>query len=134
MQVNNIRRRPHVLLAACGSVAAVKFRNLCNGFSEWAEVRAVATRTALFFIDGAPLPKNISLYMDEDDWMNWGKIGDNVLHIQLCSWADIMVIAPLSANTLGKVILCVFSSFLYNCPFRLTLQTKRINEVPTKFT
>ncbi|CAK9330279.1 unnamed protein product [Citrullus colocynthis] len=103
MQVNNAQRRPHILLVACGSVAAVKFRTLCHGFSEWAEVRAVATNAALFFIDQASLPKNVFLYIDDDDWSNWRKIGDNVLHIQLCNWADIMVIAPLSANTLGKL-------------------------------
>ncbi len=30
-------------------------------------------------------------------------MGDEVLHIELRRWADILVIAPLSANTLAKV-------------------------------
>ncbi|KGN63503.1 probable phosphopantothenoylcysteine decarboxylase [Cucumis sativus] len=103
MQVSNRQRKPRVLLAACGSVAALKFRTICQCFSEWADVRAVATRAALFFIDRQALPKNVFLYIDDDDWSSWKKIGDNVLHIHLCNWADIMVIAPLSANTLGKI-------------------------------
>ncbi len=40
---------------------------------------------------------------DEDDWRSWKTVGDDVLHIELRRWADIMVIAPLSANTLAKV-------------------------------
>ena len=103
MQVNIAPRKPRILLAASGSVAAIKFGNLCHSFSEWAEVRAVATRASLHFIDRASLPKDLILYTDEDEWSSWNKIGDNVLHIELRRWADIMVIAPLSANTLGKV-------------------------------
>lgn len=96
-------RKPRILLAASGSVAAIKFGNLCHCFSEWAEVKAVATRPSLHFIDRAALPKDVVLYTDEDEWSSWNKIGDTVLHIELRRWADIMVIAPLSANTLGKV-------------------------------
>ncbi|KAL3845603.1 hypothetical protein ACJIZ3_003006 [Penstemon smallii] len=96
-------RKPRILLAASGSVAAIKFATLCQCFSEWAEVRAVATNASLHFIDVKALPRNVPLYTDEDEWANWSKIGDYVLHIELCKWADMMVIAPLSANTLGKM-------------------------------
>ncbi|KAA0057780.1 putative phosphopantothenoylcysteine decarboxylase [Cucumis melo var. makuwa] len=124
MQVNNWQRRPRILLAACGSVAALKFRTICQCFSEWADVRAVATRAALFFIDRQSLPKNVFLYNDDDDWSSWRKIGDECLHIHLCNWADIMVIAPLSANTLGKIagglcdnlLTCIVRAWDYNKP------------------
>lgn len=98
-------RKPHILLAASGSVAAIKFANLCHCFCEWAEVKAVVTKASLHFIDRTELPKELILYTDEDEWSTWTKIGDGVLHIELRRWADIMVIAPLSANTLGKVIM-----------------------------
>ena len=39
---------------------------------------------------------------DEDDWRSWRAVGDEVLHIELRRWADAVVIAPLSANTLAK--------------------------------
>ncbi len=39
----------------------------------------------------------------EDEWKGWHRIGDPVLHIDLRNWADIMVVAPLSANTLAKI-------------------------------
>ncbi|KAL2928299.1 Phosphopantothenoylcysteine decarboxylase, partial [Bienertia sinuspersici] len=102
VQTNTTPRRPRILLAASGSVAAIKFGNLCHCFSEWAEVKAVATKSALHFIDTLTIPEDVTFYTDEDEWSSWSKIGDNVLHIELRKWADIMVIAPLSANTLGK--------------------------------
>jgi phosphopantothenoylcysteine decarboxylase len=59
--------------------------------------------SSLNFIDRSSLPSDIVLYTDDDEWSTWKKIGDEVLHIELRKWADIMVIAPLSANTLAKV-------------------------------
>lgn len=102
------RTKPRILLATTGSVAAIKFGILCHSFSEWGEVKAVATKSSLHFIDRTTLPREVTLYTDEDEWSSWKKIGDEVLHIELRRWADIMVIAPLSANTLGKV-----RNFLY---------------------
>ncbi|KAI4316416.1 hypothetical protein L6164_024397 [Bauhinia variegata] len=122
--VNAAPRKPRILLAASGSVAAVKFANLCHCFSEWAEVRAVATRASLHFIDRSSIPKDVILYTDEDEWSSWKKLGDSVLHIELRRWADIMIIAPLSANTLGKIagglcdnlLTCVVRAWDYNKP------------------
>ncbi|KAJ9140793.1 hypothetical protein P3X46_031396 [Hevea brasiliensis] len=124
VQENAAHRKPRILLAASGSVAAIKFGNLCHCFSEWAEVKAVGTRASLHFIDRASLPKDVVLYTDEDEWSSWNKIGDTVLHIELRRWADIMVIAPLSANTLGKIagglcdnlLTCIVRAWDYNKP------------------
>lgn len=33
----------------------------------------------------------------------WKKIGDPVLHIELRNWADVILIAPLDANTVAKI-------------------------------
>lgn len=40
---------------------------------------------------------------DEEEWHEWEKKGDPVLHIELRKWADLLVVAPLSANTLAKL-------------------------------
>ena len=48
-------------------------------------------------------PKNGCIYTDDDEWNSWKKRGDPVLHIQLKDWADVVLIAPLSANTLAKI-------------------------------
>lgn len=98
-----VSRKPRIILAASGSVAAIKFGILADSLSDWAEVRAVATKSSLHFIDPKGLPASVKLYTDDDEWSTWSKIGDNVLHIELRKWADAMLIAPLSANTLAKV-------------------------------
>jgi len=47
---------------------------------------------------------NIILHSEADDeWKGWTELGDPVLHIQLRDWADMLLIAPLSAHTLGKI-------------------------------
>ncbi|XP_009592930.1 phosphopantothenoylcysteine decarboxylase HAL3 [Nicotiana tabacum] len=124
VQINNAPRRPRILLAASGSVAAIKFASLCRSFTDWAEVKAVATKASLHFIDKASLPEDVILYTDEDEWSTWTKIGDSVLHIELRRWADIMIIAPLSANTLGKIagglcdnlLTCIVRAWDYDKP------------------
>ncbi|KAM2329817.1 hypothetical protein ACFX1X_020727 [Malus domestica] len=57
---NDAMRKPRILLAATGSVVVLKFVNLCQIFSRWVEVKAVATRVSLCFIDQASLPKDVS--------------------------------------------------------------------------
>ena len=44
-----------------------------------------------------------TIFRDTDEWSNWSIMGDPVLHIVLRNWADIGLIAPLDANTLGKM-------------------------------
>ncbi|XP_072960409.1 phosphopantothenoylcysteine decarboxylase-like [Typha angustifolia] len=116
--------KPRVLLAASGSVAAIKFECLCRIFSEWAEVRAVATKSSLHFLDKTTFPRDVIFYTDDDEWSSWKKIGDEVLHIELRKWADLMVIAPLSANTLAKIagglcdnlLTCIVRAWDYSKP------------------
>ncbi|XP_041978851.1 phosphopantothenoylcysteine decarboxylase isoform X2 [Aricia agestis] len=40
---------------------------------------------------------------DSTEWSAWQKRGDPVVHIELGKWADLLVIAPLDANTLAKI-------------------------------
>lgn len=47
----------------------------------------------------------------------WQKRGDPVLHIELRRWADVLVIAPLDANTLAKLA-CGLSDNLLTCVVR----------------
>ncbi|KAJ6260356.1 hypothetical protein Dda_4582 [Drechslerella dactyloides] len=34
----------------------------------------------------------------------WTRVGDPILHIELRRWADILLVAPLSANSLAKIV------------------------------
>ncbi|KAG0490552.1 hypothetical protein HPP92_007415 [Vanilla planifolia] len=116
--------KPRIIIAASGSVAAIKFEILCRCFTEWAEVKAVVTKSALHFIDKASLPNDVTVYTDEDEWSTWKKLSDGVLHIELRKWADAMIIAPLSANTLAKIagglcdnlLTCIIRAWDYSKP------------------
>jgi phosphopantothenoylcysteine decarboxylase len=43
------------------------------------------------------------MYTDaSDEWREWKVLGDPVMHIRLRSWADLLLVAPLSAHSLAK--------------------------------
>ena len=92
-----------ILLGVTGSVAAIKVPALFDALrSQGHEVRIVATMAATYFFDPAPLRPHLSL--DEDEWPGERYArGDAVLHIELRRWADVLLVAPLDANTLAKL-------------------------------
>lgn len=89
-----------ILLGITGSIAAYKSVFLIRLLvSAGAEVRVIMTPAAKDFISPltvATLSKNkvLSQLADEDTWAN---------HVMLGRWADVMLIAPLSCNTLAKM-------------------------------
>ncbi|OMJ25070.1 Phosphopantothenoylcysteine decarboxylase [Smittium culicis] len=100
----------NILLGLTGSVATIKLNDLVtdlnHAFSKKGlriSIRVVATKAALFFLDTIPKSTEYELYTDADEWSAWHKKGDPVIHIELRKWADIMLIAPLDANTLAKL-------------------------------
>lgn len=98
------KRRPRILIGVTGSVAAVKVPYLVKDLGQFADVRVIATDSALRFLTcEAPLPDCITLLGNEDEWRQWQNIGDEVMHIELRRWADVLLVAPLSANSLAKL-------------------------------
>jgi len=105
----------NVLLGVTGSVAAIKTPELFAGLRRRGhQVKAVATQAALYFFDPVALnPSRVErdpnlVVVDEDEWPghNHGRRydrRDEVLHIELRRWADLLLIAPLGANTLAKL-------------------------------
>lgn len=89
-----------ILLGITGSIAAYKAILLVRQFiKEGAEVKIVMTPSAKDFVTPLTLstlsknPVLIDLF-DENSWAN---------HVMLGRWADVMLIAPLSCNTLSKM-------------------------------
>src|SRR5262249_40126548 len=108
----------NVLLGVTGSVAAVRVPALYAQLKERGHrVKAVATPASLYFFDPAALDpagparpgRNRDVVVrDEDEWPgrdegHLHQLGDPVTHIELRRWADLLVIAPLDANTLAKL-------------------------------
>lgn len=108
-----------ILLAVTGSVAAIKVPELYQSLrDEGHDVRIVATEPALYFFSAEDLGGVGVLYRDADEWPRGGwSRGDPVLHIAFRDWAEVLVVAPLDANTLGKFALGLCDNFL-TCVYR----------------
>ncbi|QRV81890.1 Flavoprotein [Ceratobasidium sp. AG-Ba] len=82
----------HVLLVATGSVASIKVPLIVEKLLTYDKVlvEVIATKAALNFVSKTSVEA-------------WDKIGDPILHIELRRWADVILVAPCSANTLAKI-------------------------------
>ena len=111
-------RTVKVLIGVTGSVAAIKIPELCekllraqNCKVQVNEIAVVPTEKALHFFQSDELcpfkwnleNKIVKLWRDEDEWSQWNGRGDPVLHIELGKWADVLILAPLDANTMAKI-------------------------------
>ena len=107
-----------ILLGVTGSVAAMRTPALYEELKRAAhEIKIVATHASLYFFDpmqidpvSGPRPQRNRevIILDEDEWpgRSAGRIyerNEPVLHIELRRWADLLLIAPLDANTLAKL-------------------------------
>lgn len=108
----------NVLLGVTGSVAALKTPLIYERLKAAGHrVKVVATQAALYFFNPAALdPLNPAkpernpavVVLDEDEWPGRADgrryaRGDEVTHIELRRWAELLLIAPLDANTLAKL-------------------------------
>ncbi|KAI9321309.1 flavoprotein [Dichotomocladium elegans] len=93
----------NILIGATGSVASIKIPELVNLFAQVpnVSVKVVPTKAAHFFFANEQLEAEVCT--DDQEWAIWAKKSDPVLHIELRNWADILVVAPLDANTLAKI-------------------------------
>jgi phosphopantothenoylcysteine decarboxylase len=107
-----------IVLGVTASVAAIKVTEIVGDMiSSHHEVKLVSTRNSLHFYDPIEIAnkfKNssslLAIVSDGDEWIGSGtnhryQRGDEILHIELRRWADILVVAPMDANTLGKFAL-----------------------------
>ncbi|OXU31487.1 phosphopantothenoylcysteine decarboxylase [Nasonia vitripennis] len=93
-----------VLVGCTGSVATIKLPQLVQKlWQRNIEVRVVVTERAKHFLKEAELPAGCQVLSDTVEWAAWQDRGDPVLHIDLAKWADVFLLAPLDANTLGKL-------------------------------
>ncbi len=89
------------------------------------QVEVVATDASLSFYDHTDIERSgVRVWRNEDEWGPYVrhsasqntserhlklslygvyKVGDPILHIELRRWADAVLIAPCSANTLSKI-------------------------------
>src|SRR5690625_1470716 len=97
----SILNRKKILLAVTAGIAAYKAAFLVRLLiKKGADVKVITTPDALEFVTPltlATLSKNSvewEFYNDKGDWNN---------HVDLGLWADYMIIAPATANTMSKI-------------------------------
>lgn len=94
-----------IILGISGGIAAYKTASLVRLFiKSGAQVRVVMTPAAKDFITPLTLstlsknPVYSSFYNEEDENAVWNN------HVELALWADLLLIAPATANTLSKMV------------------------------
>jgi phosphopantothenoylcysteine decarboxylase / phosphopantothenate---cysteine ligase len=98
-----------ILIAITGSIAAYKIPELCRLFiKQGAEVQVMMTPSAKDFVSDLVLAtltrKKVLIHMfDEATWSN---------HVMLGRWADCILIAPASCNTIAKLSNGICDNFL----------------------
>jgi phosphopantothenoylcysteine decarboxylase/phosphopantothenate--cysteine ligase len=119
-----ILKDKNLLLGVTGSIAAYKAADLASKLAqEGAHVDVILTRSALQFITPLTFQSVTGrrAYTDED---LWGREG-HVRHIGLGKAADLLAIAPLSANTMAKLAhgiadnLLTVTALAASCPLLL---------------
>lgn len=101
----SVLRGKKILLGISGGIAAYKTAHLVRLFiKSGAEVQVVMTSSAKDFITpltlGTLSKKEVfsAFYEPEDENAKWNN------HVELALWADVMLIAPATANTMSKMV------------------------------
>ncbi|RUT08964.1 phosphopantothenate synthase [Dulcicalothrix desertica PCC 7102] len=114
-----------VLIGVGGGIAAYKVCEVVSTlFKQGIEIRVILTNSAQQFVTPltfATLSRHRA-YTDDDFWLSYNP---RPLHIELGEWADIFLIAPLTANTTAKLAQGMADNLLTNtvlaskCPILL---------------
>ncbi|XP_045448024.1 phosphopantothenoylcysteine decarboxylase [Melitaea cinxia] len=110
----------NVLIGITGSVAAIKLPILIKSILDLNKkdqkydfkVKVICTERSKHFIKENEIKDFSCLHDDAFEWSSWQGRGDPVVHIDLGKWANMMVIAPLDANSLAKISLGICDNLL----------------------
>ena len=101
----------HIILGITGSIAAYKAAMLCRLLvKEGAEVRVIMTPLAKQFITPLTMA-TLSKHPILVDFFN-PENGEWNSHVSLGEWADLLLIAPATANTLAKMVTGIADNLL----------------------
>src|SRR5574344_162793 len=111
-------KNKNILIGITGGIAAYKICELIRMFKrEEANVKVITTKNALNFVTKVTLQ---SLSQNDVATEQFEIEDFKPEHISLADWADILVIAPLSANTLSKFATGICDNLLTSvaCAFK----------------
>ena len=61
------------------------------------------TERSKHFVNIQEIAGIAEVFSDQSEWHISKGMGETSLHVELVQWADIFIISPLDANTLGKI-------------------------------
>lgn len=103
-------KNKNILLGVTGGIAAYKVLDLCSRLNKkGANLKIIMTKSACEFINPLSFETmgRCKVYTDLFEGHH-----EEVHHIELAKWADIMLIAPASANTIAKMANGIADNFL----------------------
>ena len=102
MQKNENHNGPRILLGVTGGIAAYKSLDLVRRLRErGAEVQVVLTQSAKTFISPSAFQAVSGRRVRDDLWDEAAEAAMG--HIELARWADLVLIAPATANIMGSL-------------------------------
>ncbi len=94
-----MENKKNILLCVSGGIAAYKAIDLCSRlYKAGFEVRTILTKNACEFV----APINFSAISHNSVHTSLFEDSDPIPHISLADWADLVVVAPATANILAK--------------------------------
>jgi phosphopantothenoylcysteine decarboxylase/phosphopantothenate--cysteine ligase len=99
--MNNLSQRK-ILLIICGGISAYKSLELIRLFKkEDAEIKTILTKSAKEFVT----PLSVASLSQEKVYDDLFNVEDEakIDHISLSRWADVILVAPITANTISKL-------------------------------
>lgn len=129
-----------IVLGVTGGIAAYKAPGICSLLrKQGAKVKVVMTKAATEFV--SPLTfRTMTDNLVYTDMFNDHTVIAEVDHIELAKWADIIVIAPASGNTIAKIAYGIADNLLtsmmlaYRCPVIIVpaMNTYMLNNPATR--
>jgi phosphopantothenoylcysteine decarboxylase / phosphopantothenate---cysteine ligase len=101
--MNDLLRDRRILIGVCGGIAAYKVAAVVSSLAKaGAQVQVIVTDAAAQFV--TPLTfATLSRSPAHTDADFWQPVHGRPLHIELGEWAEVILLAPLTANTLAKL-------------------------------
>lgn len=120
-----MEHKKNILIGCTGSVAAIKLPVVLNLLKKRdqsfqvsivhassifppfklsrLQIRVVLTERAKHFVNINEISSMAEIFTDQSEWQITKGLNEQSLHLELVQWADIFIISPLDANTLGKI-------------------------------
>lgn len=89
-----------ILLGVTGGIAVYKVADLVNLFRKRGDdVQVVMTKSAMEFIT----PLTFQVLTENPVYFDMFGVDRDIKHISLAKWADVLIVAPATANIIGKI-------------------------------